>query len=99
MISSIVLMVMNHSSEAHANYTVAFWYFHTKFKKNKSSLTALKHVPSVFSCRTICILQFRNPASRQSREIDSSGNQVIFKDAKHIVVGLFNSPTTINQII
>ena len=43
------------------------------------------------------ILQFWNPASRQSCEIANTATVVIFEDTKHIVVGLFNSPTTITE--
>ena len=68
------LMVMNHGAEVHSMYTVVFRYFRTKIMKHESTFTTLKHTPSAFQGRTKFITQFRNLASRQSREITNSGN-------------------------
>ena len=95
-IQASFLMVMNHGAEAHTTGTQShFGISEQKMKKHKSLFTILKHAPSGFKCRTKFILQFRNPASCQSREIANTATEAIFEDTKLIVVGLFNSTTTI----
>ena len=58
----------------HTPCTRSHIFSNKNFKTNKheSTFTTLKHAPSAFWCWTKFILQFRNPTSRQSREIANS---------------------------
>ena len=87
---------MNNGADAQTMYTVAFRYFRTQIKKT------IKHIHNLKICKHILVLNksystISEPCLTPELWNRQHSKVVIFEDTKHIVVGLFNSPTTIKR--